>query len=201
MSDWTRVVESLAAGLLTGGMSTLATILAAFRDIRKRINDLEARVNVLTNTVGVPGDLMGEATGLFELLSVAKQAVERLRREITSWEDNPPTWAVKLIQRAERASVVTAEGQNDFEDRMAGRIRAFQDRLERVEDDLKHYQGQWADRYLSIMDYETDGKVRTQEYDRLKLQLATQNGLLRGIMSAMNISDAADPGTGRKITK
>ena len=200
MADWTRVVESLATGLLTGGVSTLATILAAFRDIRKRLTDLEARVNVLSTTFGTPGDFMCEASGLFEIINTVKQTLERLRREIANWEDTPPTWAMKLVQRAERASVVIAEDKTDFEERISNRIRVFQDRIERTEDDLKHCQGNCSDRYVSSIDYENDGAIRKQELNQLKLNLASTNGILQGIMAAMNIIDTSTPPEGRKTS-
>ena len=107
---------------------------------------------------------------------------------------------MKLVQRAERASVVTAEDQNDFEERMSNRIRVFQDRIERTEDALKHCQGQCSDRYISAVDYENDGATRKQELDQLKLNFASTNGILQGIMAAMSIVDTSTPSEGRKTS-
>lgn len=192
MADLTKVIESIAAALLTGGASTLATMFATFRDVRKRLADLDARVNTLSTVVGTQGNLMSESTGIFECLCTLHTQIERLRKEIASWEDNPPTWAVKLVQRAERTSMISAEGQQDFEDRLTGRIRAFQDRLDRIEDNYKYAHGQYDEKFVDVFNYEEDSKARAKELTQLRETIASMNGLLRGIMAAMNIVDC-DP--------
>jgi len=183
MSDWIKIAEAVASGLLTGGASSLATVLATFRDIRKRITAIEEHV-------GQPAVNTTPATGLFHRVDILDVVISRLQKEIASWEDDPPGWVTRLVARAGRGTSVNMEVQQEFEERIVNRLRSFQERMDRWDDRARD---SWTDdKYINRVDYESDAKLRTAESMQLRENLATVNGLLRGVMTAMGVIDKSD---------
>jgi gas vesicle protein len=178
MSDWTKIVESLASGLLTGGVTALATILATFRDIRNRIAILEERL-------GSPPYNTAPGTGLFHTVGLLDSALTKMRKEIESWEDDPPAWMTRLVSRAGRSGSVNQELQQEFEERIMSRLRTFQERMDRMDDRIRDENRPGIPR----SEYEADQKHLSEEMAQFRETQAASNGLLRGIMSAMGVID------------
>jgi hypothetical protein len=181
MSDWTKIVESLASGLLTGGATALATVFATFRDIRNRLAILEERL-------GSPPHNTAPATGLHHVVSTLDATVARMRREIDSWEDDPPAWLTRLVARAGRSGSVNMEIQQEYEERINSRLRSFQERIDRMDDRLREEPRAG----ISRAEIETEQKRILEEVAMLREAQAATNLLLRGVLSAMDIIDTKE---------
>jgi hypothetical protein len=194
MSDWMKIVEGIASGLLTGGASSLATVLATFRDIRNRISIVEERLGAPAVNNTSPG------SGLFYRLDLLDSALAKLQKEIGSWEDDPPGWITRLITRAGRGASVNMEVQQEFEERILSRLRSFQERMDRWDDRARD---SWTDdKFVSRQEYEADMKRRAEEFVQMRENLATANGLLRGVMTAMGVIDKPEePPPNRSTTR
>lgn len=192
MSDWTKIAEALASGLLTGGASALATLFATFRDLRNRLTALEERL-------GAPQVNTTPSTGLFHRVDILDAAFTKLKKEIDSWEDDPPGWVTRMVARAGRSTSVNMEVQQEFEERIVNRLRSFQERMDRWDDRARE---SWTDdRYISRQEYDADVQQRTKEMMLLRENLASVNGLLRGVMTVMGVIDKPEDTTPARTTK
>jgi len=191
MSHWTEIASSLASGLLTGGASAITTILAAFKDIRKRLTLLEERV-------GLPSDTLNESRGLFKTAEVLNKGMSSLRAQVEDWEREPPDWLSRAISRARNSSSVNLEIQQEFEDR----VRTLIERLGRLETKVAEQRSEprgesrsegYVDmsRYVLLDDYEEDTRKRALEVAQIRESNASINGLLRGVMTAIGIIDGS----------
>lgn len=184
MSHWTEIVSPLASGLLTGGASAITTILAAFKDIRKRMSVIEERV-------GAPADTLNEAHGLFKTVELLNKGMAALRAKMEDWEHEPPEWLSRAISRARNSSSVNLEIQQEFEDR----IRTLLDRIGRLEAKVSEQRSdghqQDMGRYVLLDDYEADARKRADEVIQIRENIASVNGLLRGVMAAIGIIDGS----------
>jgi len=178
MSDWTKIVESLASGLLTGGATALATVFATFRDIRNRLAILEERL-------GSPPHNTAPATGLFHTVWILDTTLARLRKEIDSWEDDPPAWLTRLVARAGRSGSVNMEIQQEYEERLNSRLRSFQERIDRMDDRLREEPRAG----ISRAEVDAEQKRILEEVAMLRDAQAATNMLLRGVLTAMDIID------------
>jgi hypothetical protein len=199
MSDWSKILEAVAGGLLTGGASALTTVFATFRDLRNRVIALEARI-------GQPSEGLRHATGIHEELHSFNEKFEdissdirRVDRKIETWDDgNPPEWALKLVNRVHNRSSVNMELQQEFEARVEARLRSIQDRAVREYERITELERRQDDRkYVLQADYEVDSKRRASEISQVRENLASANGLLRGVLGAMGLIDG--PSSRNKI--
>ena len=182
MSDFPKIVETLATGLLSGGASVLATVLATFRDLRGRLTIAEERL-------GQPAHNAAPATGLFHTIITLETASNKLRKEIESWEDDPPGWLTRLIARAGRSGSIGMEVQQEFEERVLSRLRSYQERMERMDDRYRDDTRSGIGR----SEYDTDQKKTLEAIAELKEAQAATNGLLRGLLATIGVLDKQPP--------
>jgi hypothetical protein len=165
-------ITSVVAGLLTGGTSAGTTFLAVFRDIKKKIGDLETAVG---------SDKTDPKTGLFFSVALLLEQVRKIRREIDEWEDYPPEWA----QRAARRSSVNTEAQDELERRIEQKLAVFSRRLNQIENDLTNIEARFVSRDL----YDDDSRRRASEIEKIRDSLATASSWQRGILAALGYID------------
>lgn len=169
MSESADIVKAVVSGLATGGASAATTFLTVFRNLKSRVKDLE--------------DQLGRATepksGVYLSLAVMEDALRRLKRELDSWEDQPPDWAKRLINRAKVNASSDLNTVVDIESRVDARLRSFQERLSSLEQDTT------APNYLTREEYLEDSKKRATELGELREMVASTNGLLKGVLVAL----------------
>jgi chromosome segregation ATPase len=198
MSDLSHVLEQVASGLLSGSMAALTTVFGTFRDMRKRIKELEEQIGQAPpNASGIHRDVEVVEVRLRKLA----EDIERLQKGFESWEDEPPEWVTKMVLRARSSTSVNMEVQQEFEARMELRFRSLQDRIMReledtrkAVDDLKKETRDLSDMYVTRDNYLQDIHKRTEELSRIREDLAAANGLLGGIMGAMGLISPSDKG-------
>lgn len=178
MSDFGSLLPNLVSGLLTGTAGAGTTLLAFFKEQKKKIQNLEHLVG---------SDEKEPKTGLFYSVAILAQDMRRLRAEVESWRDDPPDWVV----RAARRSSVNIEGVAEIEQRVETRLRSFAQALKRLEDD---YEAREEARersnpalrtFLTRDEYEEDSRKRAMELSKVKDNMSDLNRWLRGIMTSL----------------
>lgn len=195
MSEPNEIIPQVIAGILSGGAGAATSLLGVFRKTKERLKKLEEAVGKEEPT----------KTGLFETVGAIEETVKKIKRELESWEDDPPKWAERLLGRVRQSSSSDLAGQAQFEERIERSLRSFNERLSRAEDDLdtkmrrveenvaRSISEEPSGKLLTREEYLRDSRMRAEEMLKLREQLATVNGLLRGVMSALGI---IDPHTG-----
>jgi chromosome segregation ATPase len=194
MADFPSILESLATGILSGGTAALTSVLGVFRDLRKRLKEVEEHVGApATPTAGASG-IYQVLTTLGERIEKAEETAKRLQKDLEEMEDTPPDWVVRMVARQRNSTSVNMEVQQEFENRMESRLRTIQDRLMRELEDLKdELSGLKKDlrdldeRFVPKDAYVQDSRRRADELSNIKESLAAANGLLRGVLGALGL--------------
>jgi hypothetical protein len=174
-------LQSIITSVVSGGGSAGAAFAAVFRDIKKRLKALEDKV-------GNDGADQEPKTGLYLVVERLDEIARKVKKELDSWEEDPPEWLLRLVNRAARSSSVNLEHQGELERMIEGRFRTNRDNIQRLEEKLEALENRLDD-FIGRADYEKDARLRGEELSRLREQLATANGLLKGIMTAMGYID------------
>lgn len=174
MADNTSLIQTIISGLLSGGGSALTAFAAVFRDIKKRLTALETKIGN-DGTDGEP------KTGLFIRVERLNEDLSKLKKDVGAWEDDPPEWLSRLVHRTVRSTSVNLEHHHELEQLVEKRFRTNRDNIANLEEAL--------DNYVGHSEYEKDTRQRSEELSSIREQLATANGMLRGIMSAMGYID------------
>ena len=169
MADTTDLIKTVVSGIITGGTSAATTFLTVFRAVKKQVADLEEKVGSSTDP----------KTGLYLTVSTVEDNLRRLRRELTEWDDQPPDWAKRLVQRAKVSSANDLNTIVDIESRVDARLRSFQDRLTVVENGQKKTTAMTREEFLE------DSARRAREVGEIREEIAAVNGLLKGILVAL----------------
>jgi hypothetical protein len=180
------VLITLATALATGGAGALTTSLAFFRDIKKRLKELEEKVGTDTEP----------RTGLHLLARQAGDIARGVQRKIEGWEDNPPEWAVRLVNRSRTSTLTGVE--REIEDRLDGKLRDVVRRLRDVENGVDQVErSSQVDiiptEFVRRDEYQKDSKERSEEVQALRRELAAANGMLRGVLASMGVLDVDTP--------
>lgn len=192
MAEPNEIVPQIIAGILSGGAGAATSLLGVFKKTKARITALEEAL----------GKEEPVRTGLFLTVWALEETVKRMRREMDSWEeDAPPKWAERLIAKITRSSSHDLQSQMDYEQRIERMLKTFNERLSRAEDDLdakirrieedveRDLASEPSGKLLTREEYLADSRARAEEMLKLREQLATVNGLLRGVMVALGIID------------
>lgn len=146
--------------VLSGSASAATTFAAFFRDISRRLRQLETK---LVSTE--------------ETSERLEESVRRIKRELDRWPDETPDWLVRAIRRT-----VNSGGEQDF---LEQRLKSLSSTITRMEKDLADTAEAIGD-YVRRQDYDKDVLERAKELSAIREQIATSNGLLKGIMSALD---------------
>lgn len=192
MAEPNELITEIISGVLTGGAGAATTLLGVFRKTKQRLRELEEAV----------GKEEPVRTGLFLTVWALEESVKKLKREVESWEDDPPKWAERLLGRARTNSSSDLTAQADFEQRVERILRSHNERLTQAEDDFEKKirriesdvereltAEEPVSKFLTREEYLQDSRERAEEMTRVREQLATANGLLRGVMSTLGIID------------
>lgn len=191
MADWIKIVETVVTGVAAGGVSGAGTLLAIFRETKKKVAELETKVGTEE-----------PSTGMYLSISILEEASKKMRRELESWEDDPPDWAKRLLARNRVSSSTDLGHIAEVESRVERTLRAYTDRIKRVEDDLdsrierlkREIEPEHRSTpYVTRAEYLEDSRERAAELLRIRQELATANGLLRGVMSGLGYLELEKP--------
>jgi hypothetical protein len=181
MAD-TALLQTIISGILSGGASAGTAFAAVFRDIKKRLTKLEEGLG----EDGADGD---PKTGLYLVVERLDETTRKLKKEMGAWEDDPPEWLLRLINKAARNSSVSLENQAELERMIEQRARLTASNIRAVEEKVDALERRLNTNFLPTADYERDARQRSEEVASIREQLATANGLLRGVLAAMGYTD------------
>jgi chromosome segregation ATPase len=179
MADSTSLIQSLLSGLISGGTTAGTAILAVFRDLKSRLSSLETKV-------GSDGDVK---TGLFLFVDRLDESVRKLKRELESWQDDPPDWLIRMINRGRSTNSFSLEHHHELEQLVEARYKNTSVMIRRLEQEIEDMRKR-LDSLVDRAEYERDGRIRNEEVAKFREQLATVNGLLRGVMTALGYLDS-----------
>ncbi len=200
MADTTSLIQMIVSGVVSGGAGATASVLTFFREMRGRIEKLE-------KALGNPGSTVEPRTGIYlllaqlvEQLKQVEDAFRKFKRDVDSWEDDPPEWFTRALNRRTSAGSLNVEHLDEFEQRVEGRVKLAIDRLKRLEEAFAESQDQVSKlsdefereastKFVDIETYEQESKKRADEIRRIQENLHTANGFLRGVMAALGYLD------------
>lgn len=177
MADST-IWETILSGVLSGGASASTAFLAVFRDIKKRLKAIEEKL----------GKDEEPKTGLFLVVERMDETLKRIRRDIDGWAEDPPEWLVRMVNRVARSSSVNLEHHHELETLVEQRFKTNAANIRRLEEIIDRLEKSFED-FISRAEFEHDARERSEELAKIREQLATANGLLRGVMSALGYID------------
>jgi hypothetical protein len=167
-----NLVEKVVTAVLTGGGTAASTILVFFRDVRKRIDELEKKVGSTENRTGI-------AYKVYLLEEEAVVGVKKLRSEIESWTQHPPDWLINFGRRRSNAP-----GSLDEFVAMEDRIRQMDRRIRELEETFPHLEER-VRRCISEEDFAVADRQRAAEISVVRTTLAEVRGLLQGLQSVL----------------
>lgn len=177
--------QSVISGLLSGGGGAAASIVAVFRDLKNRLTAIETRLGRDGTEPGTP------KTGIYLVLDHLTNSLGTLddgfrkwKREMDAWPEDPPEWLIRLVNRAAQRSSVNLEHHGELERIIEQRFRTNASNIARLEEKLDALEKAVSD-CIDRAEYERDGRERAEELGKIREGLATANGLLRGVMSAL----------------
>jgi chromosome segregation ATPase len=189
------LIETIVSGAVTGGAGAATTLVAFFRDVRKRVEAIE-------KAIGSAGSSIEPRTGIYLVLEQlgdgltrAEDLAKKVRKEIDGWEDDPPNWAIKLLTRGQRTGSFTNEALHDTEQRIEQRVRGLMDRLQELENTMDQTMRKIRVDYIERAAYEEERRKRDEELRKVKENIHTANGFLRGVMAALGYLEDNQPPT------
>jgi chromosome segregation ATPase len=181
MADSSSLLQSIISGVISGGGSATTAVLAVFRDIKKRLKALEEKL-------GNDGSNGSPKTGMFAAIERLEELTRKMKKDLSQWEEDPPEWLVRMVNRAARSTSVNMEQFGEIERLIEQRARTTNASLARLESMIESLEKR-LDNYIEKAEYESDARERSEELSKLREHLASANGLLRGIMTAMGYVD------------
>jgi hypothetical protein len=184
------LTTQIVSGVLTGGAGAVTSLLGGFRNLKTKVSVLEEAVGKLD-----------PRSGLFQAVWVVEDSLKKLKRDIDGWEDTPPNWATRLLSRARGGSSNDITSQLQFEERFTQSLRTFNERLSRFQDETEEALRRLAQdtstlsdtEYVSKEEYTKDSRIRAEDMTRVRENIATTNGLLRGVMASLDMIDIDRP--------
>lgn len=162
-----HLVENIVTAVISGGGTAVSAILAFFRDVKKRIDDLEKKVGSLENS-----------SGLVYKIQLVENAIQKLSSEVNNWAAHPPESLLNVI-RSRRDSTI-----DEFT--IDGRIRIFESRLKAMEENIERLERK-VGRCVLDEDFESADRQRAEEIATIRTTIAEVNGLLKGLQSALGL--------------
>ncbi len=162
-----HLVENIVTAVITGGGTAVSAILAFFKDVKKRIDDLEKKVGSIES-----------GSGLSFKVQALENSYNALKQEVSNWAIHPPTSLLQVI-RSQRTSTHDEFSIDD-------RIRSFENRLKSMEELVEKLER----RVKSCVDedeFETADRQRAEEIASVRTTIAEVSGLLKGLQSALGL--------------
>ena len=179
------LLQTIASGIVSGTGSAVTAFAAVFRDIKKRLKSLEDKV-------GDDGADSDPKTGLYLVVERLDEIARKVKKEIESWEEDPPDWLLRHINRAARSNSINLEHHQEMERFIEQKFSQNARNIQRLEERIDSFSKQ-LDGCIDRGEFEKGVRERVQEMSGLREQLATVNGLLRGIMGTMGYLDTNPP--------
>lgn len=163
-----HLLENVVTAMISGGGTAVSAILAFFRDVKKRLEELEKKVGSIESRSGL----------MFQVSNI-ETAISSLRTEISSLAMNPPEWLVQAIRRR-------SPSFHNIDDSDHDRIRAVESKIKDLEEQLERLERK-VNRCVSEEDFESADRNRAEDIATVRTAIAEVNGLLKGLQTALGL--------------
>jgi DNA repair exonuclease SbcCD ATPase subunit len=162
-----NLLESVVPAIISGGGTAMSTIFAFFRDLKKRIEDLEKRVGSVDNKFGLAFSV-----------SLVEESVRQVRNQIEGM--NNGRWT--------RPSMTGIEGFPSLPnlDQALQRVMSIEPRLRELEERCERIENKFK-KLVTEEDFEQSDRQRAEEIATVRTTLAEVKGLLQGLQSALGL--------------
>jgi tetrahydromethanopterin S-methyltransferase subunit G len=153
------LLESIISAIISGGGTALSTMLAIFRDMKKRVEELDKKIGSVDSK-----------SGLTFSIHLLEESIKQVKDSIENSN--------------ERKSKTGLESY--LNDQSIQKIPSFDPRLREVEERLDIVENKFK-RFVTEEDFELSDQKRAEEIMTIKTTLAEVRGLLRGLQSALGL--------------
>jgi len=163
-----NLLESVVPAIISGGGTALSTIFAFFRDLKKKVEDLEKRVGSVDNK-----------SGLAYSISLVEESVRQVRNQIEGMNNGRWNRPSTLSGLEGFPSLPNLDQAIQRMMTVEPRLRELEERCERIESKFK--------KLVTEEDFEQSDRQRAEEIATVRTTLAEVKGLLQGLQSALGL--------------
>lgn len=163
------ILENVVPAVISGGGTALSTIFAFFRDLKKRVDELERRVGSTD-----------ARSGLFFSVSLVEESIRQIRNQIDEmthggrWNRVPTLPSIEGYPSFSNLDSAIQKLSN-----VEPRLRDLEERCDRIESKFK--------KMVTEEDFEQSDRQRADEISSVRTTLAEVRGLLQGLQSALGL--------------
>jgi len=173
--DVNHLLESVVPAVITGGGTAISTILAFFRDIKKKVEELEKKVGSFESKAG----LIYGLHVLEESVKRLKEAVEQIQQRDSHTTGGPWGRPRSISNEYFPWDDIRNEIQELVKKELNYRLTNVDDRLDKIDQKLK--------KLVSEDDFEQADRARADEIAEVRTTMAEVRGLLQGLQSALGL--------------
>jgi Glu-tRNA(Gln) amidotransferase subunit E-like FAD-binding protein len=163
-----NLLESVVPAVISGGGTAISTILAFFRDIKKKIEELEKKV----------GSIDGKS-GLLYSMHLAEEGIKKLKEQLEERDHHDPPQARRRSGSFTNEFVPWDEIQDFIKKEVARHLEDLEERLEKLEGKVK--------KLVTDEEFEQADHARAGEIAQVKHTMAEIRGLLQGLQAALGL--------------
>ncbi len=165
-----NLFENVLTAVISGGGTAVSAILAFFRDVKKRVDEIDRRVGSAENR-----------SGLVHSVATLEQTVKDLQRVIEGWSHNPPDWVLRAM------GAMGVRRPSFLGDEELGRdLRELDRRVEELEETLEKLMKK-IERAVTEEDFYNADKQRAQQISELRTSIADTSGMVKGLQLALGL--------------
>jgi len=170
MPTWVDFLPSIIAGLISGSATALTILLSVVSNVKKNRQ---------------------EANRKMDAIPMLEEQLASLRRQIGSWEEEPPTWSKRLLARSRTSTLTDLDAIRGAEDRIDRLFTEVKSRIRRLEERFEDLDQETRDSIVEIRDFLTreeylrDQAERAEEVARFRESWAALNSMMRGVLATM----------------
>jgi len=209
MTDWSKFLENLLPGIITGAGSAVTTVYTFVQGLRKQVTELEVKVaaldtalKALDGRVGVYDPVSGSRSGLFKGLSDLSGTVVTIDARVGHFDSNTGARTGMLgvldalSDKLEREANQAQRGSIDtqaIEERIERRVQVRLDLLERRLAELTEIVNQC----VTYENYEVTSQRRAEELVKIRESVASLAGMLSVVKGYLDPTPAPKKGVPR----
>lgn len=168
-----HLIENIITAVISGGGTAVSAIYAFFKDVKKRLDDLEKKIGSVES-----------GSGLSFKVQNLEASYASLKSEVTNWANHPPASLLQVF----RSQRISTHDEFTIDDR----IRSFESRLKVMEETVEKLERR-VKSCVSEDDFEDADRERAEEIASVRTTIAEVSGLLKGLQSALGLVRRLDP--------
>lgn len=164
------LIGSLITAILSGGGTAFTTVFALFKDLRKKVEELEKKVGSFESKTGLAYAVVKNEESIKDLKRDTDETTDARRRR-------PSFLSFDDMLEADVSSIPA----------LIQRIRHFEGKLREVEDNLQRIDMK-VKRFVSEEEFEAADRKRAEEISGVRATVFEVKGLLQGLHMALGLT-------------